>query len=65
MGFPIVRRVCEIQACLHIFFTTLLIYLGVTLLGWGLDNLVGYFSLAPRRWETYCQCSWRLIPYIY
>jgi protein-S-isoprenylcysteine O-methyltransferase Ste14 len=27
---------------------TLLIYLGVTLLGWGLDDLVAYFSLPPR-----------------
>jgi protein-S-isoprenylcysteine O-methyltransferase Ste14 len=32
------------------FIATLLIYLGVTLLGWGLDNLVGYFSLPPRAW---------------
>ena len=27
---------------------TLLIYLGVTLLGWGLDDLAGYISLPPR-----------------
>lgn len=32
------------------FIATLLIYLGVTLLGWGLDDLAGYFSLPPRLW---------------
>jgi protein-S-isoprenylcysteine O-methyltransferase Ste14 len=32
------------------FFATLIIYLGVTLLGWGLDDLMGYFSLSPRLW---------------
>jgi protein-S-isoprenylcysteine O-methyltransferase Ste14 len=30
------------------FITTLLIYLGVPLLGWGLGDLVGFFSSAPR-----------------
>jgi protein-S-isoprenylcysteine O-methyltransferase Ste14 len=28
--------------------TTLLIYLGISLLGWGLHDLAGYFSLPPR-----------------
>jgi protein-S-isoprenylcysteine O-methyltransferase Ste14 len=28
--------------------STLLLYLGLPLLGWGLDNLDGFFSLAPR-----------------
>jgi protein-S-isoprenylcysteine O-methyltransferase Ste14 len=32
------------------FIATLLIYLGVTLLGWGLDDLAGYLSLPPRLW---------------
>ncbi len=32
------------------FIATLLIYLGVALLGWGLADLVGYFSLPPRSW---------------
>jgi protein-S-isoprenylcysteine O-methyltransferase Ste14 len=30
------------------FLATTLIYLGLPLLGWGLDNLRGFFSLAPR-----------------
>lgn len=30
------------------FIATLLIYLGVTLLGWGLGDLAGFFSSAPR-----------------
>jgi protein-S-isoprenylcysteine O-methyltransferase Ste14 len=30
------------------FIATLLIYLGITLLGWGLNDLEGYFSLPPR-----------------
>jgi hypothetical protein len=30
------------------FITTLLIYLGVPLLGWGFRDLAGYFSSAPR-----------------
>jgi len=30
------------------FIATLLIYLGVTLLGWGLCDLAGFFSSAPR-----------------
>jgi protein-S-isoprenylcysteine O-methyltransferase Ste14 len=29
-------------------FVTLLIYLGISLLGWGLDDLAGYFALPPR-----------------
>ena len=32
------------------FIATLLIYLGVTLLGWGLADLEGFFSSAPRLW---------------
>jgi protein-S-isoprenylcysteine O-methyltransferase Ste14 len=32
------------------FSATLLIYLGVTLLGWGLNDLKGYFSLPARMW---------------
>jgi protein-S-isoprenylcysteine O-methyltransferase Ste14 len=32
------------------FIATLLIYLGVSLLGWGFDDLMGYFSQAPRLW---------------
>jgi protein-S-isoprenylcysteine O-methyltransferase Ste14 len=34
------------------FIATLLIYLVVTLLGWGLDDLPGYFSLPPRLWYS-------------
>jgi protein-S-isoprenylcysteine O-methyltransferase Ste14 len=30
------------------FFATLLLYLGVTLLGWGLGDLAGYFALGQR-----------------
>lgn len=30
------------------FITTLLIYLGIPLLGWGLGDLASYFALAPR-----------------
>ena len=29
---------------------TLLIYLGISLIGWGLDDLEEYFSLPPRLW---------------
>ncbi len=29
---------------------TSLIYMGISLLGWGLDDLAGYFSLPPRLW---------------
>jgi hypothetical protein len=34
------------------FFATWLIHIGVTLLGWGLDDLMGYFSLSPRLWSA-------------
>ena len=30
------------------FFTTLMMYLGIPLLGWGLDDLQGFFSSNPR-----------------
>jgi len=30
------------------FLSTVLLYLGLPLLGWGFDNLRGFFSLAPR-----------------
>jgi protein-S-isoprenylcysteine O-methyltransferase Ste14 len=30
------------------FFSTLLLYLGLPLLGWGIDDLGGFFSLYPR-----------------
>ena len=30
------------------FLSTLLLYLGLPLFGWGCDNLRGFFSLAPR-----------------
>ncbi|MGB2964787.1 MAG: hypothetical protein WBB69_12460 [Anaerolineales bacterium] len=30
------------------FFTTLLMYLGIPLLGWGLGGLGGFFQLGPR-----------------
>jgi hypothetical protein len=30
------------------FVSTLLLYLGLPLFGWGLDDLGGFFSIAPR-----------------
>jgi len=44
-----------------LFFTaTLLLYLGVPLLGWGLGDLVGFFSVAPRMGYGIAVCLFSL-----